>query len=42
MADQRIISRSSAVSSRHQIWSRISWKLVATLGGGGMPRASAE
>ncbi len=42
MADQRIISRSSAVSRRHQTCSRISWKLVATLGGAGIPLASAE
>ena len=42
IADQRIISRSSAVSRRHQTCSRISWKLVATFGGAGIPRASAE
>ena len=42
IADQRIISRSSAVSRRHQTCSRISWKFVATFGGAGIPRASAE
>ena len=31
IADQRIISRSSAVSSRHHTCSRISWKLVGDL-----------
>ena len=41
-ADQRIISRSSAASSRHQICSRISRKSSACRGGAGMPRASAE
>ena len=42
IADQRIISRSSAVSRRHQTCSRISWKFVATFGGAGIPRARAE
>jgi hypothetical protein len=42
IADQRIISSSSATSSRHQICSRISMKLTGCFGGAGMPRASAE
>ena len=42
IADQRIISSSSATSSRHQICSRISTKSVGCVGGAGIPRASAE
>ncbi len=42
IADQRIISRSRAASRRHHTWSRIWVKSVATPGGAGMPRASAE
>jgi hypothetical protein len=42
IADQRIISSSSATSSRHQICSRISMKFVGCFGGAGIPRASAE
>ena len=42
IADQRIISSSRATSSRHQICSRISMKLVGCTGGAGMPRANAE
>ena len=42
IADHRIISRSSAVSRRHQINSRISEKVVGCLGGAGIPRASVE
>jgi hypothetical protein len=41
-ADHSIIWRSRAVSSRHQTCSRIPRKVVGTLGGAGMPRASAE
>ena len=41
-ADARSMSRSRAVSSRHQICSRISPKFVGTCGGAGMPRASVE
>ena len=36
------ISRSRAVSSRHQTCSRISPKFVGCRGGAGIPRASAE
>src|ERR671911_1183274 len=41
-ADHRTSSRSRAASTRHQIRSRISVKLVGVAGGGGMPRASVE
>ena len=41
-ADQAIVSRSSAWSSRHQTSSRISRNVVGVRGGAGIPRASAE
>ena len=42
IADHRIISASSAASSRHQICSSTSRNVVGCRGGAGMPRASVE
>ena len=42
LADHSIISRSSATSRRHQICSRMPWKVVGVSGGAGMPRANVE
>jgi hypothetical protein len=41
-ADHSSISRSRALSSRHQTRSRISRNVVGVFGGAGMPRARAE
>ena len=42
MADHRMVSRSSARSSRHQTSSSMSVKPAGVRGGAGIPRASAE